>query len=462
MRLTNLILIVCAMTAFMAATPVNAEEPVLRVATFQADVTPPDGTPLCCGGNNPPSMAVDDPLSARGLVLLPEGQAPVVLCAVDWLGIGNGSHDAWRVALAEAAGTEPDRVAVHTLHQHDAPADDMDSEGLLESQGLGGIEYNAIFTAEARGRVAEAVRASIATAQPVTQIGVGQAKVEEVASNRRILGPDGKVSAVRWTATKDPAVRAEPEGTIDPYVKCVSLWNDAKPLAVLTYYATHPQSYYGQGRVSTDFVGIARAVRESGMKGVPQIHFNGAAGNIGAGKYNDGSPENRPILAGRLAKGMKAAWEATVKTPLAAGDVAWKVEQVVLPVRTEIHDEREQSILSDDKELTAPRLSAAGELSFRKRMAEGKGIPITRLKLGPVDMLHLPGELFVEYQLAAQGMRPDRTVCMAAYGDYGPGYIGTAIAYEQGGYETQLYTSRTSPAVEQVLMDAMRKLLTEE
>jgi hypothetical protein len=48
---------------------------------------------------------------------------------------------------------------------------------------------------------------------------------------------------------------------------------------------------------------------------------------------------------------------------------------------------------------------------------------------------------------------------MAAYGDYGPGYIGTAIAYEQGGYETLPSSSFVSPKVEPVLVDAMRKLL---
>jgi hypothetical protein len=75
-----------------------------------------------------------------------------------------------------------------------------------------------------------------------------------------------------------------------------------------------------------------------------------------------------------------------------------------------------------------------------------------------IDILHLRGELFVEYQLAAQKMRPDAFVCMAAYGDYGPGYIGTAIAYTQGGYETS-QVSRVSPRVEAVLMGAMQELL---
>jgi hypothetical protein len=71
----------------------------------------------------------------------------------------------------------------------------------------------------------------------------------------------------------------------------------------------------------------------------------------------------------------------------------------------------------------------------------------------------MPGELFVEYQLAAQSLRPDAFITMAAYGDYGTGYIGTEIAYTQGGYETGI-VSRVAPQVEKVLMDAMRKLLS--
>jgi hypothetical protein len=55
-------------------------------------------------------------------------------------------------------------------------------------------------------------------------------------------------------------------------------------------------------------------------------------------------------------------------------------------------------------------------------------------------------------------MKPQATVCMAAYGDYGPGYIGTEIAYSQGGYETS-YVSRVAPNVEKVLLEAIGQLL---
>src|SRR4051812_15899962 len=40
----------------------------LQIATFKVDVTPPNGSPLC-DGFCPPVTGVNDPLSARGIVL---------------------------------------------------------------------------------------------------------------------------------------------------------------------------------------------------------------------------------------------------------------------------------------------------------------------------------------------------------------------------------------------------------
>jgi hypothetical protein len=97
-------------------------------------------------------------------------------------------------------------------------------------------------------------------------------------------------------------------------------------------------------------------------------------------------------------------------------------------------------------------------LTFLRRALAETPIDLCCLRLGNAYVLHMPGELFIEYQLAAQAMRPDDFVAMAAYGDYGCGYIGTEIAYSQGGYETGL-VSRVAPQVEGVLMEGMRELL---
>ena len=65
----------------------------------------------------------------------------------------------------------------------------------------------------------------------MTHLGIGQAKVERVASNRRYLGPDGKPRFNRISATRDPKIRAQPEGTIDPWLKTLSFWDGDQPVA---------------------------------------------------------------------------------------------------------------------------------------------------------------------------------------------------------------------------------------
>lgn len=428
----------------------------LAVATFQVDATPPPGSSLC-DGLCIPAKKIVDPLSARGIVLLHAGP-PIVVCVLDWTGIGNGGYDTWRQALAGAAGTTPDRVAIHCIHQHDAPGCDFDAEKLLAARGLGGSEFDVAFARRTIRSVQTAIRRSLANPTPVTHVGLGQATVEKVGAARRILGPDGKVKYTRWSSCKEPAVQAAPEGVIDPKLRLISLWSDDRPIVSMTYYATHPMSFYGRGAVSADFVGLARGLREATLPDVFHMHFNGAGGNITAGKYNDGLPARRLELAGRLAQAMAAAWDSVRKYPITAEDVSWKVCPVRLPPSPLLVEAERLRVLDDPKESPRRRVAAARDLVWLRRCHDGVPIDITCLKLGPAHVLHMPGELFVEYQLAAQAMRPDDFVCMAAYGDYGPGYIGTAIAYEQGGYETGP-ASRVGPGSEAVLLSAVRELL---
>ncbi len=438
--------------AFLAL-PAMAQEP-LRIATFCVDATPPIGSPVAYA----PTRKILDPLSARGIVLFFE-EKPVVLCAVDWIGIANGGQDVWREELARAAGTTPDRVAVHTIHQHDGPRCDFAAEALLSERGLGGVFCNAGFARRTIAAAVQAIKTACTDVKPVTHLGVGLAKVEKVASNRRVLGPDGTVKIVRWSRTTDPEAIAAPEGVIDPNLRSVSFFNGTTPLAVLTYYATHPQSYYGEGHVSADFVGLARAARERALPGVPHIHFNGAGGNITAGKYNDGSEKMRPILTERLATGMRKAWEATERSPITAANVEWRVRPVKLPAGAHLIEEELRATLNDEKADPKARLAAASNLVWVRRTAAGRPIDLSCLRLNTVFLLHMPGELFIEYQLAAQEQRPKGFVCMAAYGDYGPGYIGTEIAYPQGGYETSPRASRVAPTAERVLMPVVHELL---
>src|SRR3989442_842837 len=431
-----------------------AKPAALRLATFDVDATPPIGSWMAY---DPVTNKWDLGLRARGVVLLGAGE-PIVLCAVDWIGIANEGHDVFRSSLARAAETSSRRVAVHTLHQHDAPDCDFSAERILKEAGLDPRQFDGRFQRQVISNLESAVRESLPRAQPVTHLGLGEARVEKVASNRRMLGPDGKVRATRWTATTDPAVRAEPEGTIDPIVSLVSFWNSERPVAVLSYFATHPQSYYRTGIPNPDFPGIARFFRQLNVPAAWHIHFNGAGGNIGAGKYNDGSPENRLVLAERLADGMRRAWESTRRQPISAGDVSWTIEPVALPPAKHLSVEKLEAQLRD-RDAAFLMQGGASRLAWVRRCQAGDQVDVVCLGLGRARILHLPGELFVEYQLAAKGERPDLFVAMAAYGDYAPWYISTAAAYEQGGYETTPPASNVSPGAEAELLRAIHKLL---
>jgi hypothetical protein len=73
-------------------------------------------------------------------------------------------------------------------------------------------------------RAADAVCEAAAHPQPITHLGVGKAKVGKVASNRRILGPDGRVKYVRHSSCRVREAITAPEGVIDPYLRLVSFW----------------------------------------------------------------------------------------------------------------------------------------------------------------------------------------------------------------------------------------------
>jgi hypothetical protein len=400
----------------------------LHLATFSADVTPPLGHPLC-GGWIEPVRAVDDPLRALGVVLLGPS-SPIVLCAVDWCGLRNDAHLAWRTALAKAAHTTVERVAVHCIHAHNAPFADTLAQKLLAAAG-GPPSLDLKFFQRAVDRTAAAVKAALARTMEFTHLGIGQAKVDQVASNRRIV-EGGKVKLTRYSATKDPRVRAEPEGLIDPWLKTLSFWHGKKPLAALHYYATHPMSYYGDGRVTSDFCGLARDKRAGEDGKVFQVYFTGCAGNVTAGKYNDGSKANRAVLRDRILTAMRAAWKASTRSRIETW--GWRVTPLKLQPRREksFGAEESKKVLQDGKAAKARRGNAAFQLAWLKRI--DRPIDLACLDLGQAVVLHLPGEPFIEYQLAAQRLRKD-FVCVAGYGDGGPGYIPTDAAYLEGGYE---------------------------
>lgn len=421
MRVT-LAVLVCALCAGSA----NAG---YELCTFEEDITAPIGHAMM-GGGIAPAAEVVDPLYAKGVVLFGVGD-PIVMTALDWCELRNDAYDFWRKTLADAAGTTPQRVMLACVHQHDAPIADFYAQRLLDAAGLPEALCVTPYVEESARNTANALRAALEKKQTVTHFGMGEGEVENLASNRRVQLADGTVHFSRGSATADAALRALPVGTHDPKLKTLSFWDGERPVAALHCYATHPMSYYGKGGISADFPGMARAHRQADHPGVFQIYFSGCSGDVTAGKNNDGTPANRPVLADRLYQGMVRAWNGTERYPM---DARFSVGELKLEPRSSegFTIEDMQRILADGSATTFNRILAAMGLSYRRRFDAGQPIDVPVLDLGKARFVLMPAESFVGYQLMAQEMAPDLFVMVAGYGECAPGYIPTASATADG------------------------------
>ncbi|MDA0808283.1 MAG: hypothetical protein O2983_06105 [Planctomycetota bacterium] len=427
----------------------------LRVSRFSVDVTIPLGH-RCMGLLPTKSKEIVDPLQTHGIVLLSDDD-PIVIVAVDWCEIRNESYERWREVIAKAVGTEPVRVLLSSLHQHDAPVVDGGAENLLNRAGLTGELFDFAFQEDCVQRVAAAAKESLEDATPVTHLGLGKAKVEKVASNRRVVHPDGRVSFGRGSSSGGNAFMAEaPDGLIDPWLRTISFWNGDKPLVALHSYATHPMSYYGRGGVTYDFVGMARERRRRDDQKVHQIYLSGCSGDVTAGRYNDGSPASRELLAHRIYEGMTAAWDATEKTPIS--EVRFRSTPLELPFRTEERFTAAYLLnrIEDDSVEIRQRIHAAMTLSSRQRVVSGKPIDLPVVDLGPARIVLFPGEAFVGYQLLAQEMKQDVFVQSIGYGECWPGYVPTDSCFDDKFEDTWLWVG---PGCETRIREALAKVL---
>jgi hypothetical protein len=329
-------------------------------------------------------------------------------------------------------------VLLSCVHQHDAPYADLEAQRLLDAQGLKGFHVDPEFHERAVQTVASAVREAARAPRRITHVGTGQAEVDRVASNRRVV-VNGKTTFKRYSKTADPAIKDAPEGLIDPWLKALSFWDGDRPIAFVAAYAVHPMSTYGGGAVSADFPGLARARREQCMPGVFWLYLSGCSGDVTAAKYNNGDAASRQALADRLHLGWPMQCRKTQRVPFE------KIETRVAEVRFELPPEGPHSpavmerTLADPASSKSQRLMAALGLSWAKRVGRGPPIEVAAVDFGPAQFLLLPAEAFVEYQLAAQRVRPGGFVVVAGYGECGPGYIPTEAARAEGYVEEHGY-----------------------
>lgn len=215
------------------------------------------------------SVAFNDPLYAKALVLRSNGQL-AVLITVDAVSIGRIGHirDTYlqevRDALQEQFRIPPEAVFVNASHCHGVVCKDV---------------------AE---RTVEAVGRAMAGLVPV-RAGTGVGQEVRIMENRRLLLKDGSETDVRRAYSMPWDDEVAEIGPVDPEIGLLRLdRTDGTPLAVIYNFACHPIHGVPSGLSSADFPGFASAVVEENLGHDCLAFFiQGCAGDINPVIYKD-------------------------------------------------------------------------------------------------------------------------------------------------------------------------------
>jgi len=426
----------------------KAENTNLKIVTFQVDVTPPVGAQLAYVINE----KIDTPIYVSGVVL-DDGKTRAVWVSCDYIYICGESYNTWTKMIAKQAGTVPDNVFLHSVHQHDSirwapeynpkPGED------------GPLVVNPEYCEKSLADVSEAIAKAVAGPwQTVGKLLTAETRLGGLAANRRLVDENGQFAHTRYSGKNPPALQAWPVGKVDPILRTVCFENsEGRRIVALHFYATHPMAAYMRNMVSTDVPGRAlRHVQENDDSVGLNIYFTGCGGDVTFGKYNlTGDAQSIDQLGTRLGEGMLRNLQRLEEQPI--GTI--EVKRVTFEVPFD------------------PALRPAGEYSGehsqeRRYVMETIDLwrqsSLARMSIGPkVHLLSFTlAEVFVDYQLYAQSLIPEHFLGTAAYGNGVYWYIPTRAAFEEnGGYETSDRACIVTPEIDAILRDAIRRCLTE-
>ncbi|MBT3376723.1 MAG: hypothetical protein HN742_42445 [Lentisphaerae bacterium] len=437
----------------------------LRAGAAMRDITPPLGTHLSGSamGDHRPAATVLDPLHAKALVLEAQGRR-VCIVVLDVTVIMKTYSDAIRRAVSESLQMPPDAVLVCATQTHSAPSlgpfmldPDFPLEITPQTEYVSGAEHAyGRFAAE---QAISAARAAYASMQPA-EIGYGRAVVGGLAFNRRGVARDGTIVMPRPAHRVDDPRGATDlchlEGPTDPEVGvlCLRALN-GNTLGMLLHYTCHPVNVFGNREtytsVSADWPGAwsTQMAAEHGDGCVP-IVLNGCCGNINPwDPFDPGLAPDHRRMGRELAEAARRVTDRMDFSRTAVVD--WRTQTVGLPYR-DIPAARLKEVDQILRVRPGPQLRPDGTISvdptwftaastrsveLARRRAPLLPYEIQVLRLGDAAIVGLPGEPFVEGQLALKTCAQAPFVWPAHMSSQYVGYLPTSEAWDRGGHEAR-------------------------
>jgi neutral ceramidase len=406
----------------IAAATAHAE---FRAAVVKIDISPKTPQWLMGYGARK-STGVRDPIFHR-VAAFADGTTEVFLISSDLCLFSPTVYDDFAAELKSETGIEPRQVWWSVTHSHSAP--ELGARGIYDvllkgrSEHAWDREYYQ-FVKSALHTAIKQARSELAPARVAIGTGLSRANI-----NRRARDADGKIS-----------LGLNPDGPTDRQIGLIRFERpDGSLIGLIANYAMHG-TVLGPSfvQVSGDGPGVVASYVEEKL-GAPMLYINGAAGNL-APIYTVQDLQRSHIGEFRVLLGDKIL---DANRTLGAGSA-----QVKLWLgETWIETPRKKDLVWTEELKAYEAKDPAGAALVR--------MPVRFLRINDTVLWSSPVELFCEIALRIRNESPFRHSFYFGYTNGWFGYLPTAQAFQEGGYEM-----RTSPFTDQVEADYVKGILT--
>ncbi len=384
----------------------------LQAGVGRATITPPLGTWLCgFAGREHGCDSILDDLYATTLVLAND-ETTIAIVTCDVCGLPTQQVAALRAQITERTGIPAANVLINTSHTHSGPITSLrDDMAAHERAYTTTLIYSIAGTVELAQQNLEACRISHDAGSVAANV------------NRRLIHESG------WAGMGENL-----GGAIDRTVQLLRVDTaEGEPLAALVHYACHPVVIQPPSvAVSADFVGVARGLFEA-ASGATMLFLQGACGNINPiGQraeidmqerlWGVGSAVGAEALKVFSLNGLHAVFgEGEPLAPMLGA----AQENLTLDLHTPNEPPTQLAGRTPALRYWTPPLTDDGRVEFE----------VQALRIGDVALVGGAGEVFIELAQAVQERSPFAHTMYLGYTNGDVGYIPTAAAYPEGGYE---------------------------